>query len=169
MSEHLGQLALGIRKNPSDSASIIRFMKALQDEDSIDVLESLLPIDYEHIAGHVLLRIADVLPEPDTNLLSSIALWYYQLGCDDEAVDFLERAKKIDPLNKNVLRLEIYMSFGKSPELLKNLCSEYLTYYPNDEWIVSLRDDLEKKGQLTMMKGRPVESKWEIMMHNQSK
>jgi hypothetical protein len=164
MNIDLQELARLFSLNPTASQSLKTFLDVLQKESSIEELSKLLSLDYEHVTGHVLSRIMQILPEEDPDLYLSLALWHYQFGDDDNAVQFVQRAKELRPSSLPVLQIEIYISYEQDPATLLRLCDVALQYHPGDPWIFEIKQKLEKDYEVTKMESPPLHSKWEKLI-----
>lgn len=145
---------------PADVDAMTAFMEALAHEKLPDEIRKILPLDFERIAGLALSRLADLLPE-DVDLLLSIALWKYHFGLDEDAHQYLERAKSIEPFDLRVLQVEILMSYGHAPEYILSLCNAALAIFPDDAWMLAIKKTIEQTGELTQLNGPPLSLSWQ--------
>ena len=150
-------------KNQSDIDAMTAFMEALAQEESVDEIKKILPLDFERIAGAAFSRLTDLLPL-DVDLLLSIALWQYHFGLDEDAHKYLERAKSIAPFDLRVVQVEIFFSYGNNPGYILSLCQSALSVFPEDEWICVIKRKIEQTGQLTELNGPPLNLRWQKLL-----
>lgn len=155
-----------LERNPTDVDLFGNFLERLNRETSVEEISKVLPLDYERITGHALLRIAELLPQTDVDLCLCIALWYYNFGLDEDALKYLHRARDAQPLNLAVLQMEIYLNYGQGADEVLALCKNALNYHPEDRWLQSVKNGIEKTGKLDHMQGPPLRSKWQRAFTN---
>ena len=93
-----------------DKAEFIRLVAELKD---VDVLKNLLSVSYGY-AGTVLQPITELLPD-DPKAYLSLALWNYNNGLDDEALDLFEKARDLAPRDREILRADLCFHFHAAP------------------------------------------------------
>lgn len=147
-------------ENPANIEAMTGFMEALGHEESVDQIRKILSLDFERITGPALSRLVDLLPS-DIDLLLSIAFWRYHFGLDDDAHKYVERAKTIAPFDLRVLQTEIFLSYCNTPDYILSLCHSALTVFPDDEWLLTIKRKIEQTGQLTELKGPPLNLSWQ--------
>lgn len=152
-------------KNPNNIDLRGKFLQCLASESNIERILPILKLDFEQITGPALIRLSEILPH-DTELLVELAYWHYHFGLDDEAKDYLLKAKRINSNNIHVLEAEIYFSYGEPVDATLYLCNEALVYFPDNNWIKSVRDCILKHGQLTQLERSPKPSKWNQYYHS---
>lgn len=147
-------------ETPSDIDAMTAFMDTLAQEKSVEEIRTILSLDLERIAGPALSRLVDLLPN-DVDLLLSIALWKYHFGLDEDAQEYLERAKRIAPFDLRVLQVEIFLSYGNELAYILSLCEAALSIFPDDEWILAIKRTIKGTGQLTELSGPPLNLRWQ--------
>jgi len=152
--------AKAFSSNPSNVEALTTFMEKLGECMSINELKSILDIDLENVAGPALGRLTDLAPT-DLEALLSAAIWSYHYGLDAEAQTYLAKAKAVGPLELNVLQVEIYISYSFGPEYVHALCESALKSFPNDDWLSTTKQSIEKTGELTEMRGPPIHLAWQ--------
>jgi hypothetical protein len=105
------------------------------------------------------MRLVDLVPG-DIDLLLSIALWNYNFGLDNNAHQYLEKAKTIAPFDIRVLQVEILINYGQSQNYILSLCNTALTFFPDNKWILDIKQKIQKTGQLTEMVSPPLNLRW---------
>jgi hypothetical protein len=148
-------IAKNYSENPSSIDAMTDFIDALAQEASIDAIRGTLSFDYEKITGLSLSRLIELLPD-NVDLLLSFALWKYQFGLDDDAHRYLEQAKCIAPFDQNVLQVEVFMNYDQPPDYILSLCESALFASPNNEWLINIKQTIEKTGQLTELSSPPL-------------
>jgi len=150
-------------EKPSDIDAMTAFMEELAQEKSVEEIKKILPLDFERVAGPALLRLADLLPF-DVELMLSIALWYYHFGLDDDAHKYLERAKAVAAVDLRVLQIEIFLSYGNDPDYILSLSQSALSLFPDDEWLLAIKQKIEQTGQLAELNGPPLSLSWQKLL-----
>lgn len=158
---NLNAAAALFARKPGDVDALTNFMEALASEDSVEIIKGILPLDFERIAGAGLTRLTELLPD-DIDLLLSTALWKFHFGQDEEAREYLERAKRIDPNDIRILQVEIFLGYPEGPEHVLRLCEKLLLSHPSDDWTRKILDEIERNGGLTSLKGPPITLQWQL-------
>jgi hypothetical protein len=145
---------------PSDVEALTSFMQALESETSIQSIVATLALGCEQVTAAALSKLVDLLPT-DVDFLLSAALWKYHLGIDEEAHQFLRRAKDAAPLDLRVFQVEIFLNYEIAPEELLSLCCSALQIHPADEWLLTTRAKIEEAGRITELIGPPLDLQWQ--------
>lgn len=140
------------------------FLDALSRETSVEEIVKVLPINYEIVAGPALLRLAELMPN-DSELFLTIAYWHYHFGLDQEARQFLEKAKQLQPQSLPVFQAEIYFAFNEGVDVALDSCNDALNHFPDDRWIQSIKQSIEKTGLLNQIEGPPKMPRWHELCH----
>jgi hypothetical protein len=157
---NLTSIAKRYAENPASIDAMTAFAGAIARETSVDEIRMILPLDFERIAGLALSRLTDLLPN-DIDLLLTMALWKYHFGLDEDAHEYLERAKKFAPFDLRVLQVEIFFNYGSERSHILSLCESALAVYPHDDWTLSIKRSIEQTGQLTRLNGPPMSLYWQ--------
>jgi hypothetical protein len=160
MTMHLLATAKKYAQLPSDVEAMTAFLEALYRERSVEEIKQILPLDYERITGHVLLKLVDLLPQ-DVDLMLTIALWYFHFGQDEDAGRYLECAKRIAPYDRRVVLTEIYLNFGQPADEMLSLCRAALAIFSDDKWVTAIKEEIETKGQVTELRGPELGLEWQ--------
>jgi len=160
----LYSIAKNLQVNPTDLDLFGRFIESLNKESSVEEICKVLNLDYERITGHALIRIAELLPDKDVDLMLCIAFWHYHLGMDEEALKYLHAAKELKPTNLPVLQTEVFLSYGQGAKHVLELCNSALKYSPDDPWLLDIKSGIEITGDLKHMDGPTLRSKWQTAL-----
>jgi len=160
MNDQLTKAANYFACNPGDTEARLKLHELVNDCNSIDQLHELIGLDFENIDIIILMRIEDLLNGSDYEIYLALANWLYHFGEDDQAFQYLEKAKRIQPISEKLLGLEVWMNYNTQPDLIRDLCKNMLQYYPNNKWANNLRKKLEENGFLDEMDSPEIKLKW---------
>jgi hypothetical protein len=142
-------------ETPSDINAMTGFMDALAQEKSVEEIKRILPLDFERITGLALRRLTELLPS-DIELMLRLALWNYHFGLDDDAHKNIECAKSVAAFDLRVLQAEIFLSYGNPPDYILSLVQSALSVFPNDKWLLAIKQKIEQTGQLNELSTPPL-------------
>lgn len=153
-------LAKKLRTESYDDNDMADFIRLVGGENDLNVLKSLLSARCVECNGPILERLLDLLPN-DPKLYVSLAVWRYQHGLDEQAAALLDKAKSIAPSDHDVLRADVWFSYGDSASVLTKKCETLLQRYSTDKWAKRILDTLRRKGTLHELRGPEWDSPWE--------
>lgn len=78
--------------------------------------------------------ISNLMHDSDVGLLLSIAVRKFNVGDDDGAYRFLNKAAKLNPKDQMVLRTSLFFYAALNDSKMTDACSRLLASYPSDEW-----------------------------------
>lgn len=155
-------IAKELSQQPNNTELHLRFISDLQSVSSLEELKKILAIDYPLLGGLVLERIRDILPKEQSGIYLSLAFWKYFNGMDDEAIQCWERAKMLNPTDRDVLRANIWLNYNLGSESIAEACNDLLALHPDDKWGVSIKRQLESGKPITEMTQPVLSNSWEI-------
>jgi len=143
-----------------DKAEFIRLVAELKD---VDVLKNLLSVSYGY-AGTVLQPITELLPD-DPKAHLSLALWNYNNGLDDEALDLFEKARDLAPRDREILRADLWFSFSRGAKTMLDKCRLLLDAFPDDPWASKVYRQIKTHGKLTELESPDWNNPWLDLMN----
>jgi hypothetical protein len=146
--------------NTEDKAEFIRLVTELED---VEVLKTLLSASYDY-AGIVLQRVTELLPN-DAEAYLSLALWKYNNGLDDEALDLFEKARELIPRDRDILRADVWFSFSFGADTMLDKCRVLLRAFPDDPWANKIGHQIETHGKLTELESPDWNNPWLDLMN----
>jgi hypothetical protein len=139
----------------------------IQQEMRIELLQRLLPKFYAEFGGLILRRIAELLPVADPKLYISLALWNHDNGYDDEALQFLEKARAIAPFDHETLRCDLWLTVANGEEDAPQKCRTLLQMYPDDHWADELCQLVGRDPHPSSIESPLWENPWEHLINGQ--
>lgn len=92
----------------------------------------------------LLMRINALLGERDVGLLLTLCLRRFHIGDDALAFEFLNKARRLDSDQHDVLRVGVFLAAATGDPLGKELCAHILEKYPSDEWAIEMKEKLQE-------------------------
>lgn len=166
MISELEQLSERLLRPESSAEDTAEFIRLIQQESSVGVLERLLPKSYAEFGGLILTRIAELLPDQDPKLYLSLSLWNHDNGCDDEALRFLEKARSIAPFDQETLRCDLWFTIANGDEDAPQKCRTLLLMYPDDNWAEQICQLIAKDNHPRSIKSPQWNNPWEDRINN---
>jgi hypothetical protein len=115
-------------------------------------------------AGIVLQRIAELLAD-DPKAYLSLALWKYNNGLDDEALDLFEKARALVPRGQDILRADVWFSFSRGVEVVLDKCRFLLHAFPDDPWASKICHQIKTHGKLGELESPDWNNPWLDLMN----
>jgi hypothetical protein len=165
VTSELEQLAERLVRSESSTEDTAEFIRLIQQESTMRVLERLLPRFYAEFGGVILTRIADLLPDVDPKLYLSLSLWNHDNGCDDEALRFLEKARSIAPFDQETLRCDLWLTIANGEEDALQKCRTLLQMYPDDNWAEEICQLIEKENPPSSIESPQWNNPWEDLIN----
>lgn len=165
MSAELEQVAARLTRKEASTEDSAEFIRLVQQEQQLRVLERLLPTFYGEFGGVILRRIAELIPNDDPKLYLSLALWNHDNGYDDDALRFLEKAQASAPFDQETLRCDLWFSVANGEEDASQKCRALLQMYPDDRWAKEMCDLISKDSQPLSIESPPWNNPWEDLIN----
>jgi len=162
-SSALKELAEKVHHDLATNEEIAEFIRLVGGEHSLETLKNLLPVNYDY-TGVVLERIINLLPN-DPKAYLSLALWKYNNGLDNEALQLLEKAREIAPTDQDVLRADVWFSFTQPPDAIRQKCRTLLKAFPNDGWAKGVYNRLIHVDKLDSLESPDWNNRWNDLVN----
>lgn len=161
----LPQLAAIIHGNQANEADIADYIRLVQQEENIEVLKDLLCVSYDY-AGVVMSRIVELLPN-DAKAHVSLALWKYNNGFDDDAIELLNQARMLAPKDRDILRADLWCSFSQGPNTMRLKCQALLDTFPNDAWAREICEKIYSHQRITGLESPDWNNPWQDLINRE--
>jgi hypothetical protein len=163
----MDQIAMRLIKGKGSPEDAAEFIRLIQEERSTRALTKILPTLYADFGGVILTRIGELLPQEDPKLYLSLALWNFHNGYDEEASQFLEKARALVPFDQETLRFDLWLSVAAGEGEAAQKCRNLLQMYPNDEWGGQLCQLIAEEGQPRSIESPRWDNPWEELINGQ--
>jgi hypothetical protein len=165
VTSELEQLSGRLLLSDPSAEETAEFIRLIQQESTVSVLERLLPKFYSEFGGLILTRIAELLPREDPQLYLSLALSNHRDGYDDEALRFLEKARSITPFDQETLRCDLWLTVANGHEDAAQKCRTLLQIYPDDNWAAEICQLIAKENHPSSIESPQWNNPWEDLIN----
>jgi tetratricopeptide (TPR) repeat protein len=157
------QLGRKLREGTGTIEEAAEFIQLLTGETDLEVLKSVLGLNYDY-TGVILERIVELIPN-DFKAWLSLALWKYNNGLNDEALEAFEKARELAPNDQDVLRAGVWFSFSRGTAALMQHCDRLLRRFPNDRWAKGLCRKIQEEGKLEDLESPNWDNPWQELVN----
>ena len=164
-SLELEQVVARLSNKQASAEDSAEFIRLVQQEERLSVLERLLPNFYGEFGGIILRRITEIIPSDDPKLYLSLALWNHDNGYDDEALHFFEKARSIAPFDHETLRCDLWLTVANGEEDAPEKCRTLLQMYPDDDWAQGICQLVAKDGHPSAIESPRWNNPWEDLIN----
>jgi tetratricopeptide (TPR) repeat protein len=162
-SATLRELADRLHRNLTTPEEKAEFIRLVTEQQDVEVLKKLFSVNYDY-AGTVLQRITELVPD-DPKAYLGLALWKYNNGLDDEALDLFEKARKLTPRDRELLRADLWFSFSGGTEAILDKCRVLLDAFPDDRWGRNIYKQTRIHGKLSELESPDWHNPWLDLMN----
>ena len=145
----LDQLEAALGQRGPDG-SLDTFRARLRECCDVSAVRKFLSYeDYE--VGRAAFDRLHELVRPHADLWLEYSLWLYFHGEDAVALEWFDKARKVDPYRYEVLVVDVWYSFGGDPESMRAKVDVLLRHFPQDAWAADLSAQLKNRGEVRDM------------------